>query len=75
MHGKISKYTTAIVLHLIRYLFIINVFIFVILSFVVSGGEYLFADPDSKLSKYAPKSWRASHTHVSIDMKDIIFRM
>lgn len=26
-------------------------------------GEYLFAEPDSKLSKYAPKSWRSSHSH------------
>uniref|UniRef100_A0A182NEZ7 FERM domain-containing protein n=1 Tax=Anopheles dirus TaxID=7168 RepID=A0A182NEZ7_9DIPT len=26
-------------------------------------GEYLFADPESKLSKYGPKSWRSSHTH------------
>lgn len=31
----------------------------------VSGGDYLFPDPESKLSKYAPKSWRSSHTHVS----------
>ena len=29
----------------------------------VSDGEYLFAEPDSKLSKYAPKSWRSSHSH------------
>lgn len=29
-------------------------------------GEYLFTDPESKLSKYGPKSWRSSHTHVSI---------
>lgn len=28
-----------------------------------SDGEYLFAEPDSKLSKYAPKSWRSSHSH------------
>lgn len=27
------------------------------------GGEYLFAEPDSKLSKYAPKSWKSSHSH------------
>ncbi|KAI4460586.1 ferm domain (protein4.1-ezrin-radixin-moesin) family [Holotrichia oblita] len=26
-------------------------------------GEYLFAEPDSKLSKYAPKSWKSSHSH------------
>ncbi|XP_033173533.1 protein expanded isoform X2 [Drosophila mauritiana] len=26
-------------------------------------GEYMFADPESKLSKYGPKSWRSSHTH------------
>lgn len=30
---------------------------------VVVDGEYLFADPESKLSKYAPKSWRSSHSH------------
>lgn len=29
----------------------------------ISDGEYLFAEPDSKLSKYAPKSWRSSHSH------------
>uniref|UniRef100_A0A182WH19 FERM domain-containing protein n=1 Tax=Anopheles minimus TaxID=112268 RepID=A0A182WH19_9DIPT len=28
-----------------------------------ADGEYLFADPESKLSKYGPKSWRSSHTH------------
>ncbi|KAL3269288.1 hypothetical protein HHI36_008363 [Cryptolaemus montrouzieri] len=27
------------------------------------NGEYLFAEPESKLSKYAPKSWRSSHSH------------
>ncbi|XP_036139261.1 protein expanded isoform X3 [Monomorium pharaonis] len=26
-------------------------------------GEYLFVDPENKLSKYAPKNWRNSHTH------------
>lgn len=30
---------------------------------LICDGEYLFAEPDSKLSKYAPKSWRSSHTH------------
>ncbi|XP_065215812.1 protein expanded isoform X2 [Planococcus citri] len=30
---------------------------------VISDGEYLFVDPDYKLSKYAPKSWRSSSTH------------
>ncbi|RZF39513.1 hypothetical protein LSTR_LSTR001034 [Laodelphax striatellus] len=30
---------------------------------ILSDGEYLFADPDYKLSKYAPKSWRSSSTH------------
>ncbi|KAJ2950119.1 hypothetical protein O0L34_g11466 [Tuta absoluta] len=30
---------------------------------VMQNGEYLFVDLDSKLSKYAPKSWRSSHTH------------
>ncbi|XP_052868548.1 protein expanded [Anopheles cruzii] len=30
---------------------------------VLIDGEYLFADPESKLSKYGPKSWRSSHTH------------
>uniref|UniRef100_A0A1B6BZW1 FERM domain-containing protein n=1 Tax=Clastoptera arizonana TaxID=38151 RepID=A0A1B6BZW1_9HEMI len=28
----------------------------------VSDGEYLFLDPDYKLSKYAPKNWRSSST-------------
>ncbi|VEN43717.1 unnamed protein product [Callosobruchus maculatus] len=30
---------------------------------IICDGEYLFADPDSKLSKYAPKNWRSSHSH------------
>ncbi|XP_014086481.1 protein expanded [Bactrocera oleae] len=30
---------------------------------VLIDGEYMFADPESKLSKYGPKSWRSSHTH------------
>lgn len=30
-----------------------------------ADGEYMFVDPESKLSKYGPKSWRSSHTHVS----------
>ncbi|CAG9863383.1 unnamed protein product [Phyllotreta striolata] len=30
---------------------------------LICDGEYLFAEPDSKLSKYAPKSWRSSHSH------------
>ncbi|XP_044732324.1 protein expanded [Chrysoperla carnea] len=30
---------------------------------LICDGEYLFAEPESKLSKYAPKSWRSSHTH------------
>ncbi|CAG9129154.1 unnamed protein product [Plutella xylostella] len=30
---------------------------------VMQNGEYWFVDLDSKLSKYAPKSWRSSHTH------------
>ncbi|KAL4716400.1 hypothetical protein ACJJTC_006762 [Scirpophaga incertulas] len=30
---------------------------------VLQSGEYLFVDLESKLSKYAPKSWRSSHTH------------
>ncbi|XP_026315429.1 protein expanded isoform X2 [Hyposmocoma kahamanoa] len=30
---------------------------------VMQNGEYLFVDLESKLSKYAPKSWRSSHTH------------
>ncbi|XP_068085286.1 protein expanded [Anabrus simplex] len=29
----------------------------------VSDGEYLFVDPENKLSKYAPKHWKSSHTH------------
>jgi len=32
---------------------------------LLPDGEYMFADPESKLSKYGPKSWRSSHTHVS----------
>lgn len=31
----------------------------------VADGEYLFVDPENKLSKYAPKNWRNSHTYVS----------
>ncbi|XP_061729859.1 protein expanded [Cydia pomonella] len=30
---------------------------------ILQNGEYLFVDQESKLSKYAPKSWRSSHTH------------
>ncbi|XP_013142655.1 PREDICTED: uncharacterized protein LOC106106603 [Papilio polytes] len=30
---------------------------------IMQNGEYLFVDAESKLSKYAPKSWRSSHTH------------
>nr|XP_023025042.1 protein expanded [Leptinotarsa decemlineata] len=30
---------------------------------LICDGEYLFAEPESKLSKYAPKSWRSSHSH------------
>lgn len=30
---------------------------------LLHNGEYLFVDLESKLSKYAPKSWRSSHTH------------
>lgn len=30
---------------------------------LICDGEYLFAEPDSKLSKYAPKNWRSSHSH------------
>ncbi|XP_037957421.1 protein expanded [Teleopsis dalmanni] len=30
---------------------------------VLIDGEYLFTDPECKLSKYGPKSWRSSHTH------------
>ncbi|XP_041981919.1 protein expanded [Aricia agestis] len=30
---------------------------------IMQNGEYLFLDLESKLSKYAPKSWRSSHTH------------
>lgn len=30
---------------------------------IMQNGEYLFVDLESKLSKYAPKSWRSSHTH------------
>ncbi|KAF5307992.1 hypothetical protein FQR65_LT06560 [Abscondita terminalis] len=31
--------------------------------FPFADGEYLFAEPENKLSKYAPKSWRSSHSH------------
>ncbi|KAK4876174.1 hypothetical protein RN001_012596 [Aquatica leii] len=30
---------------------------------LICDGEYLFAEPENKLSKYAPKSWRSSHSH------------
>ncbi|XP_001604896.4 LOW QUALITY PROTEIN: protein expanded [Nasonia vitripennis] len=30
---------------------------------ILSDGEYLFVDQESKLSKYAPKNWRSSHTY------------
>ncbi|KAB0795578.1 hypothetical protein PPYR_12417 [Photinus pyralis] len=30
---------------------------------LICDGEYLFAEPENKLSKYAPKSWRSSHCH------------
>ncbi|XP_038215120.1 protein expanded [Zerene cesonia] len=30
---------------------------------ILQNGEFLFVDLESKLSKYAPKSWRSSHTH------------
>ncbi|XP_061932125.1 protein expanded-like isoform X2 [Apis cerana] len=30
---------------------------------ILSDGEYLFVDPENKLSKYAPKNWRSSHTY------------
>lgn len=40
---------------------LINLLIYFLYLF--SDGEYLFAEPDSKLSKYAPKSWRSSHSH------------
>ncbi|XP_047001587.1 protein expanded [Schistocerca americana] len=30
---------------------------------IVVDGEFLFVDPDSKLSKYAPKHWKSSHGH------------
>ncbi|CAK1540626.1 unnamed protein product [Leptosia nina] len=30
---------------------------------ILQNGEYLFVDLESKLSKYAPKGWRSSHTH------------
>ena len=41
--------------------------------FLVSDGEYLFVDLENKLSKYAPKNWRSSHTYVSILFKIILF--
>ncbi|XP_033207992.1 protein expanded isoform X2 [Belonocnema kinseyi] len=30
---------------------------------ILSDGEYLFVDLENKLSKYAPKNWRSSHTY------------
>ncbi|XP_066602475.1 protein expanded [Prorops nasuta] len=30
---------------------------------ILSDGEYLFVDSENKLSKYAPKNWRNSHTY------------
>ncbi|KAL6438738.1 hypothetical protein ACFW04_004613 [Cataglyphis niger] len=30
---------------------------------ILSDGEYLFVDSESKLNKYAPKNWRNSHTY------------
>lgn len=33
---------------------------------IVSDDEYFFADPECKLSKYSPKSWKSSSTHVSV---------
>lgn len=47
------------------YLSVNKLDIFFFSSFSRVDGEYLFADPESKLSKYGPKSWRSSHTHVS----------
>uniref|UniRef100_A0A1I8MM11 Uncharacterized protein n=1 Tax=Musca domestica TaxID=7370 RepID=A0A1I8MM11_MUSDO len=44
--------------------FICVVVVVVVLAKVKKAdGEYMFADPESKLSKYGPKSWRSSHTH------------
>jgi hypothetical protein len=39
-----------------------------------SDGEYLFVDPDNKLSKYAPKNWRSSHSHVSVPVFHFCFK-
>lgn len=47
---------------------ILDLIIIIIINnyyFCVSDGEYLFVDPENKLSKYAPKNWRSSHTYVS----------
>nr|CAG6407541.1 Expanded [Euborellia annulipes]CAG6407549.1 Expanded [Euborellia annulipes] len=30
---------------------------------ILSDGDYLFVDPDNKLSKYAPKNWKSSNSH------------
>lgn len=39
----------------------------------LSDGEYMFVDPESKLSKYGPKSWRSSHTHVSFSFLGLLW--
>lgn len=38
-----------------------------LIKVLFTDGEYLFVDPDNKLSKYAPKNWRSSHAHVSVE--------
>lgn len=40
--------------------------------FSFADGEYMFVDPESKLSKYGPKSWRSSHTHVSSKQRNFL---
>lgn len=36
------------------------------LFFLISDGEYVFVDHESKISKYAPKAWKSSQGGVSI---------
>ena len=33
--------------------------------FLFTDGEYVFVDPDNKVSKYASKAWKSSHEYVS----------
>ena len=39
-----------------------------------TDGEYVFVDPDNKVSKYAPKAWKSSNECVSIkqELKNVV---